>query len=59
MAPRALRSVQDMVDWGEEECMRIGCSLATFLRKRKTGEVAVAAWVSETVQPHYNESTPV
>lgn len=35
-----------MVDWKEEECKRVGCSFATFLRKRKTGEVAMDAWVS-------------
>ena len=34
----------EMADWGLEECRRVGCSLATFLRKRKTGEVAVDAW---------------
>jgi len=33
-----------MTEWGEEECKRVGCSLATFLRKRKTGEVALDAW---------------
>ena len=34
----------DMSDWGLEECRRVGCSLATFLRKRKAAEVAVDAW---------------
>jgi len=33
-----------MVDWGEEESKRVGRSFATFLRKRKTGKVAVDAW---------------
>ena len=33
-----------MGDWGEEECQRVGCSMACFLRNRKTGEAAVAAW---------------
>ena len=33
-----------MVDWGEEESRRVGQSFAFFLRKRKTGEVAVDAW---------------
>jgi len=34
----------EMKDWGLEECRRVGCSLATFLRKRKTGEHAIDAW---------------
>jgi len=34
----------EMTDWGLDECRRVGCSLATFLRKRKTGEVALDAW---------------
>jgi len=33
-----------MKDWEEEDCRNVGCSLATFIRKRKTGEVAVAGW---------------
>ena len=33
-----------MGDWGEEECQRVGRSMACFLRNRKTGEAAVAAW---------------
>ena len=33
-----------MTDWGEEECKRVGRSLATFIRKRKTGETAVVSW---------------
>ena len=42
-----VRKVDDRLEiahWGQEECKRVGCSLATFLRKRKTGDVAVAAW---------------
>jgi len=31
-------------EWGEEECKRVGRSLSTFLRRRNTGDVAVAAW---------------
>ena len=27
--------------WREEECRRVGTSMATFLRKRKTGEAAL------------------
>ena len=34
----------EMGDWGEEESRRVGQSFANFLRKRKTGEVAVDAW---------------
>jgi len=39
-----------MTDWGEEECKRVGRSLATFLRKRKTGEHAIDAWRLHYVQ---------
>jgi len=34
----------DMADWGDEDCKRVGSSLATFIRKRKTGEAAIDAW---------------
>jgi len=40
----------EMADWGLEECRRVGCSLATFLRKRKTGEHAIDAWRLHYVQ---------
>ena len=40
----------EMTDWGEEESKRVGCSLATFIRKRKTGAAAVAAWQSNYTQ---------
>jgi len=39
-----------ITEWGEEECKRVGCSLATFLRKRKTGEYALNGW-----RLHYEE----
>ena len=39
-----------MTEWGEEECKRVGCSLATFLRKRRTGEYALNGW-----RLHYEE----
>jgi len=42
-----VRKVDDRLEiahWGQEECKRVGCSLATFSRKRKTSDVAVAAW---------------
>jgi len=31
----------DMKNWREEHCRRVGSSVATFLRKRKTGEAAI------------------
>ena len=40
----------DMKSWGLEESKRVGCALATFLRKRKTAEVAVIAWASHYAQ---------
>jgi len=33
-----------MIDWGEEECKRVGRSLATFIWSATTGEHAVDAW---------------
>ena len=33
-----------MTDWRDEDCRRVGSSLATFLRKRKTGDAAIDAW---------------
>ena len=38
--PRTL----ELVEWGEAEAERSGSSLATFIRKRKTGDVALDAW---------------
>ena len=34
----------NLTDWGDEECQRVGCSLSTFIRKRKTGAVAIDSW---------------
>ena len=31
-------------DWSGEDCRRVGCSLTTFIRKRKTGDAALSAW---------------
>ena len=39
-----------MTDWGLEESTRVGCSLACFLRNRKTGQAAVDAWRLHYVQ---------
>ena len=39
-----------MTDWGLEECKRVGCSLACFLRNRKNGQAAVDAWRLHYVQ---------
>jgi len=33
-----------MMEWTEQDCKRVGNSLATFIRKRKTGDAAVDAW---------------
>ena len=40
----------DIADWGEEEAKRVGFFLATFIRKRKTGEAALNAWWLHYVQ---------
>jgi len=40
----------DRVDWTTKDCRRIGCSLATFIRKRKTGEAAIKAWRNQYKQ---------
>jgi len=34
----------NLTDWGDEECQHVGCSLSTFIRKRKTGAVAIDSW---------------
>ena len=47
---RKIDYTKDISDWGEEECQRCGCSLATLLRKRKTGEAAIDAWRLHYVQ---------
>jgi len=47
---RKVDCVLKMTDWRKEECKRVGCSLATFLRKRKTGEHAIGAWRSYYAQ---------
>ena len=39
-----------MGEWDEEDCRRVGQSLAKFIRSRKTGEVAVDAWRKNYVQ---------
>ena len=37
-------------NWDETDLKRVGCSVATFLRKRKTGEAAMDAWRLEYAQ---------
>ena len=39
-----------MGEWDEEDCRRVGQSLAYFARKRKTGKVAVDAWKKNYAQ---------
>ena len=41
---RAVDKTVRMEEWGEEDCRRVGCSLSTFIRKRKTGAVAIDSW---------------
>jgi len=36
--------LSEMKEWRLEQCRRVGSSLSTFIRKRKTGEAAVNAW---------------
>ena len=47
---RRVNWTSDIVDWGDEECRRVGLALATFIRKRKTGEHAIDAWTRNYVQ---------
>ena len=50
---RVVREVDkelNLTDWGDEECRRVGCSLSTFIRKRKTGAVAIDAWRLNYIQ---------
>ena len=39
-----------LADWDEEDLQRVGSSVATFLRKRKTGDAAMDAWRLEYAQ---------
>jgi len=39
-----------IADWDEEDLQRVGSSVATFLRKRKTGDAAMDAWRLEYAQ---------
>ena len=41
---RHIDRTMKMVDWGEKEGKHVGASLATFIRKRKTGDAALDAW---------------
>ena len=37
-------------DWNGEDCRRVGCSVAAFLRNFQTGEAALEAWKLNYVQ---------
>jgi hypothetical protein len=37
-------------DWNGEDCRRVGCSVATFLRNFQTGKAALEAWKLNYVQ---------
>ena len=49
----SVKSVQHTIkigNWNERKAMRVGSSLAVFLRKRKTGDAALDAWRRHYVQ---------
>ena len=37
----------EMKDWGNDECRKVGMSLATLFRSRETGAAAVEAWTNQ------------
>jgi len=41
---KKVKWTMDMTEWGEEESQRVGRALATFIRKRKTGDAGIDAW---------------
>jgi len=43
----------DMKDWDEEDCRRVGRSMATIMRMVQTGLMAVDAWKKHYVQLHH------
>jgi len=43
----------DMKDWKEEDCRRVGRSMATVMRMVQTGLAAVDAWKKNYVQLHH------
>ena len=43
----------DMKDWNEEDCRRVGRSMATIMRMVQTGLMAVDAWKKQYVQLHH------
>ena len=47
---KSVRHTIKIGDFGEREAMRVGSSLAVFLRKRKTGDAALDAWRLHYVQ---------
>ena len=47
---KSVSSTLKVKDWGKNEGMRVGSSLAVFIRKRKTGDAALDAWRRHYVQ---------
>ena len=47
---KSVRHTSKIGNWSEREAMRVGSSLAVFLRKRKTGDAALDAWRLHYVQ---------
>ena len=47
---KSVRHAIKIGNWNEREAMRVGSSLAVFLRKRKTGDAALDAWRRHYVQ---------
>ena len=43
----------DMKKWSEEDCRRVGRSMATIMRMVQTGLMAVDAWKKQYVQLHH------
>jgi len=39
-----------MDKWGAEQCRRVGCSFAAFIRSREKGDIAIEVWRREYMQ---------
>jgi len=44
---RAVDKDLELKDWGNDECQKVGVSLAMFIRSRESGATAVEAWKNQ------------
>ena len=41
---------KEMTEWNKDDGRRVGCAFAKFVRSRKTGDAALAAWSNHYIQ---------